>query len=231
MTRDQLRNLALTFFDKDESKLEFNNTLLELFMHLRTLTENAYLVGGCVRDIVLNKLPKDFDVVTDCDLEKLKVMLLENGWSITDAGENFLVTIASKHGEQFEIALYRKDGTYSDGRRPDFVEIGDINTDAERRDLTINALYMCPYTKEILDPTKKGLSDIENRLIRMNGRADDRIKEDKLRIMRVYRFSNQLTFKIEKRTLKACRKYFNEMYTQVSPERVKNEIEKMCTFE
>ena len=90
---------------------------------------------------------------------------------------------------------------------------------------------MCPYTKEILDPTKKGLSDIQNRLIRMNGRADDRIKEDKLRIMRVYRFSNQLGFKIEKRTLKACRKYFNDMYSQVSPERVKNEIEKMCTFE
>ena len=149
--------------------------------------------------------------------KQLKKMLRDNNWSITDAGENFLVTIASKHGEQYEIALYRKDGTYSDGRRPDFVEIGDINSDAERRDLTINALYMCPYTKEIIDPTKKGLSDIQNRLIRMNGRADDRIKEDKLRIMRVYRFSNQLGFKIEKRTLKACRKYFNDMYSQVSP--------------
>lgn len=225
------RKLALEFLKTLDTKSGYSNTLLELFMHIKTLTENAYLVGGCVRDIVLNKEPKDFDVVTDCDLEELKNMLRDNNWSITDAGENFLVTIASKHGEQYEIALYRKDGTYSDGRRPDFVEIGDINSDAERRDLTINALYMCPYTKEILDPTKKGLSDIQNRLIRMNGRADDRIKEDKLRIMRVYRFSNQLGFKIERRTLKACRKYFNEMYSQVSPERVKNEIEKMCTFD
>jgi tRNA nucleotidyltransferase/poly(A) polymerase len=225
------RKIALEFLNSLDKKSGYSNTLLELFMHIKTLTNNAYLVGGCVRDIVLNKEPKDFDIVTDCDLEQLKKMLRDNNWSITDAGENFLVTIASKHGEQYEIALYRKDGTYSDGRRPDFVEIGDINSDAERRDLTINALYMCPYTKEILDPTKKGLSDIQNRLIRMNGRADDRIKEDKLRIMRVYRFSNQLGFKIEKRTLKACRKYFNDMYSQVSPERVKNEIEKMCTFE
>lgn len=225
------RKIALEFLNSLDKKSGYSNTLLELFMHIKTLTNNAYLVGGCVRDIVLNKEPKDFDIVTDCDLEQLKKMLRDNNWSITDAGENFLVTIASKHGEQYEIALYRKDGTYSDGRRPDFVEIGDINSDAERRDLTINALYMCPYTKEIIDPTKKGLSDIQNRLIRMNGRADDRIKEDKLRIMRVYRFSNQLGFKIEKRTLKACRKYFNDMYSQVSPERVKNEIEKMCTFE
>lgn len=225
------RKIALEFLNSLDKKSGYSNTLLELFMHIKTLTNNAYLVGGCVRDIVLNKEPKDFDIVTDCDLEQLKKMLRDNNWSITDAGENFLVTIASKHGEQYEIALYRKDGTYSDGRRPDFVEIGDINSDSIRRDLTINSLYMCPYTKEILDPTKKGLSDIQNRLIRMNGRADDRIKEDKLRIMRVYRFSNQLGFKIEKRTLKACRKYFNDMYSQVSPERVKNEIEKMCTFE
>lgn len=215
----------------DLKELKLSNTLLELFLHVQSQTDNVYLVGGCVRDLVLGKSPKDFDLVTNCDLDKLKKLLSANGWSITDAGENFLVTIASKNGEQFEIALYRKDGTYSDGRRPDFVEIGDINSDAERRDLTINALYFNPFTKELLDPTNKGLADIDNRLIRMNGKADDRIKEDKLRIMRVYRFSNQLQFAIEKNTLKACRKYFNDMYSQVKPERIKNEIEKMCTFE
>ncbi len=209
----------------------FDNTLLEVFLHIKSLNSNAYLVGGCVRDLILNRPVNDYDIVTDCNLDLLNTELLKNGWNIVEAGKQFLVTIVSKHGIEYEISNFRKDGTYSDGRRPDFVEIGDINSDAERRDLTINALYMCPYTKEILDPTKKGLSDIQNRLIRMNGRADDRIKEDKLRIMRVYRFSNQLGFKIEKRTLKACRKYFNDMYSQVSPERVKNEIEKMCTFE
>lgn len=210
--------------------MQLSNTLLELFLHIKSLTDNAYLVGGCVRDIVLNKNPKDFDIVTDCNLDELKKILKDNNWSIKDAGSNFLVTIASKNKEQFEIALYRKDGTYSDGRHPDHVDIGDIETDCKRRDLTINALYMCPFTDKILDPSNKGLEDIKNKIIRMNGRAEDRIKEDKLRIMRVYRFSNQLGFKIEQRTLKACRKYFNEMYTQVSAERVKNEIEKMCNL-
>lgn len=209
----------------------YSNTLLELFLHIKSLTDDVYLVGGCVRDIVLKKVPKDFDIVTDCDLDKLNEMLKDNGWKITEAGANFLVTIASKNDEQYEIALYRKDGTYSDGRRPDFVEIGDIYSDAERRDLTINALYMCPFTEKILDPTGKGLYDIEKRLIRMNGNAEQRIKEDKLRIMRVYRFSNQLYFVIEKNTAKACRRYWKEMIDQVSSERIKNEIEKMCFFE
>lgn len=208
--------------------VQFNNTLLELFLHIRSLTNDVKLVGGCVRDMVLGKTPKDFDLVTDCDLDKLKPMLIDNGWAITDAGINFLVTIASKNGEQFEIAVYRKDGTYSDGRHPDSVEIGDINSDAERRDLTINALYFDPFTGEFTDPTKLGMNDIKNRIVRMNGRADDRIKEDKLRIMRVYRFSNQLQFNIEKRTLKACRKYFGDMCSQVPYERIKNEIEKMA---
>ncbi len=209
-------------------KIVLNNTYLEMFLHIKALTPTAYLVGGCVRDAMLGKKPKDFDIVTDCDLTLLTQALKENGWKVNEAGLNFLVTIASKNGEQIEIAIFRKDGTYTDGRRPDSVEIGDIYTDAERRDLSINALYYDPFTGEILDPTTKGVSDIKNKVIRMNGRADQRIKEDLLRIMRVYRFSNQLGFSIDKTTLKACRRYFNAMYATIPAERVKNEIEKMC---
>lgn len=209
-------------------KIVLNNTYLEIFLHIKALTPTAYLVGGCVRDAMLGKKPKDFDIVTDCDLELLTQSLKENGWKVNEAGLNFLVTIASKNGEQVEIALFRKDGTYTDGRRPDSVEIGDIYSDAERRDLSINALYYDPFTCEVLDPTKNGVNDIKNKVIRMNGRADQRIKEDLLRIMRVYRFSNQLGFSIDKNTLKACRRNFNKMYETIPAERVKNEIEKMC---
>lgn len=209
-------------------KVEFNNTLLELMLHIKNITHTAYLVGGCVRDMVIGKKPKDFDVVTDCDLDKLIVELKNNDWAINEAGKQFLVLIASKNGEQFEIALFRKDGTYTDGRRPDSVEIGDIFSDSERRDLTINALYYDPFASVYLDPTKKGLDDIKNKIIRLNGNPNKRIEEDLLRIMRVYRFSNQLGFEIDKNTLKACRRNFNEMALKIPPERIKNEVEKMC---
>ncbi len=216
--------------------LNLNNTLLELFLHIKSHTDTAYLVGGCVRDMVIGKTPKDYDIVTNCDLDKLIVDLKDNGWKINEAGKQFLVLIASKNDEQFEVALFRKDGTYTDGRRPDFVEIGDINSDAERRDLTFNALYYDPFTFEsgkenvYLDPSKNGLSDIKNKLIRLNGNPSDRIKEDLLRIMRVYRFSNQLGFNIEESTLQACRDNFATMTANIPAERIKNEIEKMCNI-
>jgi tRNA nucleotidyltransferase/poly(A) polymerase len=206
----------------------FSNTLLELFLHIKPHTTDSYIVGGCVRDICLGKKPKDFDVVIDCDPSLFVDDLKLNGWKVTEAGQNFLVTIASKNGEQFEIARYRKDGEYIDGRHPESVEVGDIHTDSVRRDITINALYMDPFTEQIIDPTKMGLKDLQSKVIRMNGRAEDRIKEDLLRIMRVYRFANQLGFEIESKTLKACRKYFAEMQSKIPAERIKNEIEKMC---
>ncbi len=115
----------------------------------------------------------------------------------------------------------------SDGRRPDFVEIGTMAEDAIRRDFTINSLYMDPWTQHVLDPLDKGLNDLRNKTIRFNGKAIDRIKEDKLRIMRCYRFSKQLGFTIESKALKACRRYFDDMTKEVSSMRIMNEIEKI----
>ena len=171
--------------------------------------------------------PKDFDIVTNTDLDTLTIHLKENGWKVNEAGKQFLVLIASKNNEQYEIALYRKDDTYSDGRRPDSVSIGTLEEDSERRDLTINSLYFNPWTNKYLDPTSKGIKDLENKIIRLNGKASNRIQEDFLRIMRVYRFSSQLGFTIEPKTLKACRTYFNTMCEKVSGERIRLEVEKM----
>lgn len=206
----------------------FTNNLLEVFLHLKNFNSTSYLVGGCVRDMLLNKKPKDFDIVTDCNLDLLTNILKDNGWKVDEAGKQFLVTIISKDGYNYEVCNFRKDGTYTDGRRPDSVEIGDIFSDSERRDLTINALYYDPFASVYLDPTKKGLDDIKNKIIRLNGNPNKRIEEDLLRIMRVYRFSNQLGFEIDKNTLKACRRNFNEMALKIPPERIKNEVEKMC---
>lgn len=204
--------------------------LLELTLTLETMTDQIYLVGGCVRDMLMGLAPKDVDIVTNVDLDLLIPILEDNGWKVNEAGKNFLVLIVSKNNVQFEIALFRQDGTYSDGRRPDFVQIGDINTDQARRDLTINSLYYNALTFEVLDPSGMGLDDLRNKVIRLNGVPSKRIEEDQLRIMRVYRFSNKFGFEIEPKTLKACRTHFNDMCENVSPERIKNEVEKMCNI-
>mgnify|MGYP003605447674 CR=1 FL=1 len=204
-----------------------NNTLLELMLHLQTFPQaTSLLVGGCVRDIQLKKSPKDFDVVTNIDLDEISNVLSKNGWSIDEAGKQFFVLIASKNDQQFEIALFRKDCTYTDGRRPDSVQVGTIEEDAMRRDFTINSLYLNPWTGEIHDPTGRGLEDLKNRIIRFNGKASERIKEDFLRIFRAYRQACTLGFTIEKNTLKNMRKYFNEACQKLPPERIRTEIEK-----
>lgn len=203
------------------------NTLLELFLHIKTITSTAYLVGGCVRDMLLGKVPKDFDIVTNADLDALTNILKENNWKVDEAGKQFLVLIASKNNEQFEIALFRKDGLYTDGRRPDSVSVGSIEEDALRRDFTINSLYYDPFTKEYIDPTGNGLKDLKQGILRFNGKASDRIQEDYLRIFRAYRFSSQLGFNIHPKTLKACRTYFEQACKTVSGQRILIEVEKM----
>lgn len=204
-----------------------NLTLLQLCLILQSHVLEMYFVGGCVRDLLLNRTPKDFDLVVNGNLDIIEEELRANGWKIDGAGKQFFVLIASKNDQQFEIAMFRKDGTYTDGRRPDFVEVGTIYEDAERRDFTVNSLYMNPWTKIVTDPTGFGLQDVQNKILRFNGKAKERIQEDKLRIMRCYRLATQLEFTIEKKALKACRTYFDTMTKEVSSMRIMNEVEKM----
>lgn len=210
-----------------------NNNLLQLFLILKPLAKDICLVGGCVRDALINKYHnanvsiKDFDIVLNGDLDVISKELLDNGWRVDEAGKNFLVMIVSKNDEQFEIALYRKDGTYSDGRRPDFVNAGDINDDSQRRDFTVNALYYSFADDSFLDPTGKGIDDIKSMTLRFVGRAKDRIKEDKLRIMRAYRFVITKGFTMDDKTHKACRQFFDDMIKETSSMRILNEMDKM----
>lgn len=201
------------------------NLVLEVFLHVRNKGYTIYMVGGCVRDKLLHKSSKDIDLVTDMPLDMLESELIQNGWSIKAVGLNFLVTIVSKNGFQFEIANFRKDGVYENGRSPTSVEIGTLHEDAERRDITINALYYCPFDDLILDPNGKGVNDLNDGIIRLIGNPNDRIKEDNLRILRVYRFKNRYNFTIEKNTLKACRKNFSNLLENIPSQRIINEIE------
>ena len=205
--------------------MTLNNNLLQLFLILRGFSQNNYLVGGCVRDHLLGVEPKDFDIVTDVQMDVIEQAFKENGWTVDAVGKQFLVMFVSKNGEQYEIANFRKEEGFSDGRRPDKALIGDINTDAARRDFTVNSIYYDPFNGSVIDPNN-GLAEIKSRILRMIGNPHDRIREDYLRIFRFYRFLSK-GFTPDKKTLKACRELFNEAYLQITPERVRMEIERM----
>lgn len=205
--------------------MKLNNNLLQLFVILRAYSQNNYLVGGCVRDHLLGRESKDFDIVTDVHMDTIEQAFIENGWTVDAVGKQFLVMFVSKNGEQFEIANFRKDVGFSDGRRPDEAIIGDLASDAARRDFTVNSIYYDPFTGSYLDPNS-GIKDAKERVLRFIGRPHDRIKEDYLRIFRFYRFLSK-GFTPDKRSLKACRELFNEAYGQTTPERVRMEVERM----
>jgi tRNA nucleotidyltransferase/poly(A) polymerase len=203
-----------------------NNTLLEAFLILNGIGTDVNLVGGCVRDMLLGRTPKDFDIVMRGDFDQIINELKSNGWKVGEFGKKFLVIKAKKNKQEFDIALYRKDGTYTDGRRPETVDLGSIEEDSQRRDFTVNAIYYNPLTNECIDPCN-GLKDIKSKTLRFIGSAEERINEDKLRIMRAYRLSAQLGFEINDKCLKACRKNFAGMLKDTDPMRVMQEMEKM----
>ena len=206
--------------------MKLSNTLLQAMMLLRNESTNTYLVGGCVRDMLLQKEPKDFDIVTDVHMDKIEEVFKDNGWKVDATGQRFLVMFVSKNDEQFEIANFRKDIGFTDGRRPDKVEIGTMDDDARRRDFTVNAIYYEPMVGQVFFPLKESKGDIVTNVLRFVGKPKDRIKEDNLRIFRFYRFLTK-GFVADKKSLKACREYFNEACKNITPERIRSEVERM----
>jgi len=146
-----------------------------------------YLVGGAVRDTLVNKYPKDFDLVTDATPEKIKSLL--HMYPTIESGEQFGVVNVVTEDDTYEIATFRFD--IGRGRRPNSVEFTTIDKDVLRRDLTINALFYDLDTKEIVDLVG-GISDLENGIVRTVGNAVDRFDEDKLRILRALRFAGRI---------------------------------------
>jgi poly(A) polymerase len=151
----------------------------------------AVFAGGCIRDMLLEIAPNDFDVATSATPEQVKRIFSNSKF----VGENFGVSIVNG----IEVATFRSDGDYLDGRRPDSVVFSSMEEDAKRRDLTINALFFDPITEEVIDFVG-GKVDIEKGIIRFVGNAEDRINEDSLRILRAVRFAVRLDFNMENPT-------------------------------
>lgn len=187
---------------------------------------NSCIVGGAVRDMLVGNPAKDFDFVTDIEYDKLIEIFTNNNFEIKETGKAFRVLNVIKGGITFEIANFRKDGTYTDGRRPESTDIGTIEDDAARRDFTINALYFNLTSLTVIDPTGLGLIDRSNHLLRFVGVPKERLNEDLLRVYRFYRFLSKGLI-ADQKSLTACRAAFDCAQKTVASQRVLMELEKM----
>lgn len=180
-----------------------------------------YIVGGAVRDMLLGKTPKDYDVTTAVKPNEVVKVLNDYGIYNFPKGEAFGVVSAVINGEEFEIATFRSEKYDGSGRRPTEVEYSTIEQDSDRRDLTINALYYDIEDQKIID-FHNGIEDIKNKKVRTVKEPEDRFYEDKLRVMRIIRFKHVIGGDLDNKTKKAILKY-NEM-NGVSNERIRDEF-------
>lgn len=181
----------------------------------------ALLAGGCVRDSLMGRPAKDYDVATSA--HPSEVMKLFPG-SLT-VGAHFGVVVVRREGHNIEVATFRKDGAYTDGRHPESVTFTDAEEDARRRDFTVNGLFLDPLKDEVLDFVG-GRADLRAGLIRAIGDPRQRIAEDHLRLLRAVRFATVLGFEIEPGTWAAVCDLAPKI-ASVSAERIRDEISKI----
>ena len=191
---------------------------------VRTLKEaghEALFAGGCVRDRLLGHEPKDFDIATSATPDEILKHFPKAG----TVGAHFGVVLVKRDGHHFEIATFRADGKYSDGRRPDKVVFSTAENDARRRDFTINGMFHDPIANKTIDYVE-GEDDLASGLIRCIGNPEDRFREDYLRLLRAIRFSTRFEFEIEENTWHAIRATA-ENIQHISPERIREELDRI----
>jgi poly(A) polymerase len=196
---------------------------LNIVATLRRAGHTAYFAGGCVRDMLLKRSCKDFDVATSATPEEI-FQLFDH---CLEVGALFGVVHIVISKKNYEVATFRSESGYSDGRHPDHVERSSPEKDAERRDFTINGMFYDPMEKKVLDFVR-GQEDLDARVIRAIGNPKERFKEDRLRLLRAVRFSAALNFKIESTTYDAIRSEAQNLFPSVSPERIYEELTKMA---
>lgn len=192
-----------------------------ILVTLQSRGHAAYLVGGCVRDMILGVQPQDWDVCTSA----LPEQTLEIFPGSRPTGLKHGTVTVCVNSRSVEVTTFRSDGSYADHRHPDAVSfVGDLTTDLSRRDFTMNAIAL-PPDGLVADPFG-GLDDIRNKMIRCVGYPELRFEEDALRMFRALRFSARLGFEIEAETLAAIKKKA-PLAASLAPERVRDEVEKI----
>ncbi len=204
--------------------VEAQDLAVSIVQRLRAAGYVAFLTGGCVRDLLLGRAAKDYDVATAARPPDLLQLFPGSG----EVGAHFGVVLVREGGAQVEVATFRSDLDYRDGRHPEGVRFEtDPKEDAMRRDFTVNALMLDPVTNEVRDFVG-GRADLDAKIIRAIGEPERRFREDHLRLLRAVRFAARLGFEIEPVTFAAIRQ-FAPMIGTVSAERVRDEIARILT--
>ena len=194
---------------------------IEIVKRLHAAGYSAFWVGGCVRDVLLGRDPQDYDIVTSALPEQIEA-LFEKTISV---GRKFGVIVVVEGDLQFQVATFRAEADYKDGRHPEQVTFGDAMADARRRDFTVNGLFFDPVRNELRDWVG-GEADLRSKLIRTIGAPSERFAEDHLRLLRCVRFAAQLGFEIESGTFAAVQAHIDKI-NGVSAERIRDELNKL----
>lgn len=199
-------------------------TAREVVRRLRTAGYEAYFVGGCVRDLLLGRQPSDYDVATNATPEAVIKLFPQT----VTVGARFGVVLVLLDVHQVEVATFRSDHGYKDGRHPEAVRFAQTaEADVRRRDFTINGLLYDPLTEQTLDFVG-GCEDLRHGIIRTIGQPQERFAEDKLRMLRAIRFAARFGYTIEPETFAAIQQLHADI-AQVSRERLRDELVKMLT--
>jgi len=216
--------------DEHTNPAEARKQAVEVVRTLQNAGHRALLAGGCVRDEILGLHPTDYDIATDAKPDEIGALFR----STAHVGAHFgVVIVRTGKSEGVEVATFRRDGDYTDNRRPDSVEFATETEDAKRRDFTINALFLDPLASEdaptihghVVDHVG-GLPDLKAGIIRAVGKPEDRLREDHLRALRAVRFAARLGYEIEPETAKAIREHAGHL-GGVSVERIGHELRRM----
>ncbi|MHC4570671.1 MAG: CCA tRNA nucleotidyltransferase [Planctomycetota bacterium] len=192
---------------------------IKIIKRLRRNGFQALLAGGCVRDMLLRRRAKDYDIATDAEPRQVTKLFRRT----LKVGAKFGVVIVMIEGKQVEVATFRTEAGYTNGRHPAKVKFATAAEDARRRDFTINGMFYDPLKKEVIDYVN-GQVDLKKELVRTIGKPEERFAEDYLRMLRAVRFSTQLGFAIEPRTFAAISSSAKNI-TKISGERIAMELE------
>ncbi len=202
---------------------------VDVVRRLRDAGFTAYWAGGCVRDQLLGRVPKDYDIATDATPTRIRSLFGHRRTLPLGAAFGVITVLGPAGAGQIEVATFRRETTYSDGRHPDSVHFSTAQEDALRRDFTINGMFYDPVQEQVIDFVG-GQEDLQRRIVRAIGDPDERISEDKLRMLRAIRFAAAFQFEIDPATAAAIQRRAAEIAV-VSAERIAAEMRQMLAGE